>query len=224
MSNSADTKASREEETAFLIMEQILGVDIRLADAGTGNKKPDGAWTYPDGRRGVVEITSPPDTALIKRWAQNKRDGTTQTEAGSIPVRFGELDRVCQEILATSWARDNIEKLCAQLTDERHLFLFGRSFRVSSYFYRLSGECEEGRREQVADLNLPAGVTDVWFRGRASREEPYTTRIQVSRFQFNRGWSNYLAEVDERQLPSPHSSIAEDRLQESMRNPKNRTR
>lgn len=47
MSNSAGAKASREEEIAFLAMEQVLGVDIRLADAGGGSKMPDGSWDGP---------------------------------------------------------------------------------------------------------------------------------------------------------------------------------
>jgi hypothetical protein len=67
MSNVAGTGASREEEIAFLVMEQVLGVDIRLADAGAGNNMPDGSWTYSGDqkRRGIVEITSPPDTQLM---------------------------------------------------------------------------------------------------------------------------------------------------------------
>ena len=61
VSKTAGAKARRVEEIAFLIMEHALGVDIHLADAGAGNKKPDGAWGYPDqnGRRGIVEVNSP---------------------------------------------------------------------------------------------------------------------------------------------------------------------
>ena len=44
VSNSAGAKASREQEIAFLIMEDVLGVDIHLADTGAGNKKLDGSW------------------------------------------------------------------------------------------------------------------------------------------------------------------------------------
>ncbi|WP_256843033.1 hypothetical protein [Ornithinimicrobium cryptoxanthini] len=102
MSNAADAKARREEEIAFLIMEQVLGVDIHLADAGTGDKKPDGAWTYPKGgqRRGLVEVTSPPDQDIMKRWAQAKRDGQAQSETGSIPTHLNVLHAVCTELLA----------------------------------------------------------------------------------------------------------------------------
>lgn len=66
MSNLAGAMASREEEIAFLVMEQVLGADIRLADAGAGDKMPDGSWVYRNGqgRVGIVEITSPPATML----------------------------------------------------------------------------------------------------------------------------------------------------------------
>ncbi|NKX53723.1 hypothetical protein [Arthrobacter mobilis] len=88
MSNAVGAKARHEEEIAFLIMEAVLGVDIHLADAGAGNKKPDAAWASAGakGRRGIVEITSPPDKKLLKKWAQAKRDGEPQSESGSIPL------------------------------------------------------------------------------------------------------------------------------------------
>lgn len=76
MGNAVGSKTSREEEIAFLMLEQVLGVNICLADAGTGNSTPDGAWTYQDGEgRGNVAVTSPPDAALMKRWAQARREG-----------------------------------------------------------------------------------------------------------------------------------------------------
>ena len=77
MSNATGAQASREEEIAFLAMEEVLGVDIRLADAGGGNKMPDGTWVYPDGqgRRGIVEITSPPAASPDEGWAAAKREG-----------------------------------------------------------------------------------------------------------------------------------------------------
>ena len=128
MSNVVGKTASREEETAFLAMEQVLGVEIKLADAGGGDKMPDGVWVYPDdeARRAIVEITSPPATSLMKRWAAAKRAGQPQSESGSIPVRLGELAQVCTEMLAEDWAKENLDKLLAQSAEERHLFLFGR--------------------------------------------------------------------------------------------------
>ncbi|MDX3002669.1 hypothetical protein PWY87_13365 [Kribbella solani] len=73
MSNGAGLKASREEEIAFLAMEQVLGVDTKLADAGAGNKMPDGSWVYHcQKRRGPVEVTSPPAKGLMKKWPRAK--------------------------------------------------------------------------------------------------------------------------------------------------------
>lgn len=224
MSNAAGSKTSREEEIAFLVLEQVLGVDISLADAGAGNKKPDGAWTYSEGdRRGIVEVTSPPDATLMKRWAQAKRDGLSQSEGGSIPARIGELHEVCTELLAADWTRDNVAKLRAEPADERHLFLFGRSYRVQSYFYRLSDTYENGSSEPVEDLTLPEGITDLWCRGRAKREEPWATKVWVARFQRGLGWSRYVANIDERHLPSPNAAIADDGLDPQLRAPKDRS-
>lgn len=224
MSNAAGSKSSREEEIAFLLLEEILGVNICLADAGAGNKKPDGAWTYPDGhRRGIVEVTSPPDATLMKRWAQAKRDGLPQWESGSIPSRIGELHDVCTELLATDWALGNIAKLRAEPADERHLFLFGRSHRFQSHFYRLSDTYEDGSSEPVEDLILPEGITDLWCRGRARREEPWATQVWVARFQTGVGWKRYVANIDERHLPSPNAAIADDRLDPQLRAPKDRS-
>jgi hypothetical protein len=141
MSNVPGAKASREEEIAFLALEQVLEVEIKLADAGAGDKKPDGSWVYPDGqeRQGIVEITSPPATSLMGEWARAKKAGQPQTEGGSIPLRLNELAQVCSEMLAEDWARENFDKLLAQSADERHLFLFARGHKEGGhYFYRLS--------------------------------------------------------------------------------------
>ncbi|MFF1254652.1 hypothetical protein ACFVYC_19440 [Pseudarthrobacter sp. NPDC058329] len=220
MSNAAGAKASREEEIAFLIMENVLGVDIQLADACAGDRKPDGAWIYPDqnGRRGIVEVTSPPDKKILKEWAQAKRDGEPQSESGSIPLRYNELDRYCMELLAADWA-----KLLDEPADERHLFLFGRSHRVQSYLNRLSDEFADGKTEAVGDLNLQENLSSVWFRGRATRDQPWDTRVWVARFQAGSGWHRYVVEIDERLLPSPNSGIADDKVPAGLRHPKRRS-
>jgi hypothetical protein len=225
VSNTAGAKARREEEIAFLVMEDVLGVEIHLADAGAGNKKPDGAWVYPDqnGRRGIVEVTSPPDNHLVKKWAQAKRDGEPQSESGSIPLRWNELDQLCMDLLATDWAQENITKLLYEPADERHLFLFGRSHRVQSYFYRLSDEFADGKTEAVGDLTLQENLTSVWFRGRAMRDQPWDTRVLVARFQTGSGWHRYVVDIDERLLPSPNSGIADDKVPAGLRCPKDRS-
>lgn len=228
MSNSAGAKASREEEIALLAMEQVLGIDIKLADAGAGDKKPDGWWIYPDSeeRQGFVEITSPPAARLMSEWARAKRAGQSQVEGGSIPLRLNELAQVCTEMLATAWASENFEKLLAQPADERHLFLFARRHKESAYFYRLSEPHEDGTEERLDDLVLPQGISDVWFRGRARRDFGDlrgATELRVARFQATSGWHRYTVDIDEQQLPAPNPGIADDRVPEGWRSPKDRT-
>ena len=228
MSNAAGTNASREEEIAFLVMEQVLGVDIKLADAGDGDKMPDGTWGSLDGheRQGVVEITSPPATSLISEWARAKKEGRPQSEGGSIPVRWNELAQVWAEMVAEPWASENIGKLLARPADERHLFLFGRGHKEGGeYFYRLSGSYGDGAAEQFDDLDLPEGISDVWFRGRARRDldKPLgTTELWVARFQAGAGWHRYVARIEEQQLPSPNPGIADDWAPKGWRRPKDR--
>lgn len=227
MSNGVGAKARREEEIAFLVMEQVLGVDIRLADAAGGDKMPDGSWVNDDGRtRGIVEITSPPATDLLTEWARAKKEGRPQTESGSVPLRLNELADVCAELLAADWALGNIEKLQAQQADERHLFLFGRGHDVEHYFYRLSDSYEDGSIESVEDLVLPEGISDIWFRGRARRKSGQllgTTEVWLARYRAGTGWQRYVVEIEEQDLPSPAAGIANDPVPAEMRHPKDRT-
>jgi len=227
VSNKADAKARREEEIAFLAMEQVLGVDILLADAGGGDKMPDGLWVGHDGRtQGIVEITSPPASGLMAEWARAKREGRRHIESGSVPVRLNELADVITEMLATDWARENIRKLRAQQVEQRHLFLFGRGYDVQHYFFRLSDTDEDGSAEPVDDLVLPEGVSDVWFRGRARREPRKVvgpTEVRLARYQAGVGWHRHVVEIEELDLPSPASGIADDPVPAGMRRPKDRT-
>jgi len=227
MSNSPGAKVRREEEIAFLAMEQVLGVDIRLADANGGDKMPDGSWENRDGRtRCIVEVTSPPADRLMAEWAKAKREGRSQAESGAVPLRLNELADVCAELLASDWAVENIEKLKAQPADERHLFLFGRGHDVGHYFYRLSDSCEVGSTEPVADLVLPDGISDVWFRGRARRKSGQllgSTEVWLARYGTALGWQRYVVEIEEQDLPSPAAGIADDPVPAPMRHTKDRT-
>ena len=229
MSNVAGAKASREEEIAFLAMEQVLGVDIKLADSGAGDKMPDGSWVNPDDqeRRGIVEITSPPATSLMREWARAKKEGQPQAEGGSIPLRLNELAQVCTELLAEDWAGENVDKLLAQPADERHLFLFARGHKEGGhYFYRLSDSYGDGTSEHVDDLVLPKGISDVWFRGRARRDldtQLGTKELSLARFQAGSGWHRYVIRIEEQHLPSPNPGIADDRVPADWRLPKDRT-
>ncbi|WP_344514074.1 hypothetical protein [Dactylosporangium maewongense] len=232
MSNAAGAKATREEEIAFRAMEQVLGIDIKLADAGAGNNMPDGAWVYPDGqeRRGIVEVTSPPAAHLMRRWARARKAGLPLTESGSIPLRLNELAQVCDEILAADWARDNIDKLLAQPADERHLFLFGRRHAEEHYFFRLSDLDDDGKPEPVDDLVLPQGISDVWFRGRArlDRDQPPdqlgdTIELRLARFHAESGWHRHVVQIEDRHLPAPNRHITADRVPAGWRQPKDRS-
>lgn len=227
MGNSKSARASREEEIAFLAIEQVLGVDVRLADAGSGDRQPDGLWTC-DGdppRVGIVEVTSPPATKLMNRWAADKRAGRPQGESGMIDSRLGDLGGLCADLLDSGWARENISKLLGQSVDERHLFLFARGYDVGNYFYRLSDVYDDGSSEHVDALALPDGITDVWLRGRARRDRAQrlgNTEVRVARFQAGSGWHRYLANIEEQHLPSPNAAIADDEVPEGWRNPKDR--
>jgi hypothetical protein len=232
MSNAARAKATREEEIAFLAMEQVLGVDIKLADAGAGDKMPDGSWVYPDGqeRHGIVEVTSPPAASLMVRWARAKKAGLPQTESGSIPLRLNELAQVCDEMLAADWAWENIHKLLAQPADERHFFLFGRRHEEEHYFFRLSDLDDDGKTEPVDDLVLPEGISDVWFRGRARldrdqpRDQPVgTMELGLARFHAESGWHRYAVRIEDRHLPTPNRHITDDRVPAGWRHPKDRS-
>ena len=225
MSNSAGAKASREEEIAFLAMEQVLGVDIRLADAGGGSKMPDGSWDTPTGKC-IVEVTSPPATDLMAEWARAKKEGRPQAESGCMPVRMNDLGAVCTELLGATWAIENITKLRAQPAEERHLFLFARSYDVGDYFYRLSDSYDDGPMEQIEDITLPEGISDVWFRGRARRgsdQQPHAISLWLARFQSGVGWQRHVVSIDELDLPSPAPGIADDPVPAELRLPKART-
>lgn len=162
----------------------------------------------------------------MREWAAAKREGRPQSESGSIPARLGELAQVCTEMLAEGWAKENLDKLLAQPADERHLFLFGRSYEAENYFYRLSDSYDDGTAEHVNDLVLPEGISDVWFLGRARRDPDQrlgSTEIWLARFQASSGWHRYVVSVEEQHLPSPNPSIAADRVPKNWRQPKDRT-
>ncbi|WP_131798144.1 hypothetical protein [Clavibacter tessellarius] len=220
-------RTRREEEIAFLVMEQVLGVDIQLADANGADKMPDGVWVSRDGQtRCIVEITSPPADRLMAKWAKAKREGRPQAESGSIPLRRNELADVCVELLATDWAVGNINKLQAQRADERHLFLFGRGHYIQHYFCRLSDPYEDGSPESVSNLVLPDGISDVWFRGRAPRKPGQLLgpiEVYLARYSAGPGWQRYVVEIEEQDLPSPASGIADDPVPARMRHTKDRT-
>lgn len=226
MSNAAGAKATREEEIAFLAIERVLGVDIKLADAGTGDRQPDGTWISTDGqeRHGIVEITSPPASWLMHQLARAKKTGKRYIESGSFPTRSGELALVCSEMLATPWATENIDKLLSQAADERHLFLFGRRHEDQAYFRRLSEPDAGDHIDHLEDLALSPGISSVWFRGRTTAiGGPYgDRRVRLARFETGYGWHRYEVQIHESELPAPGKRISEDQVPTHWRSPKSR--
>lgn len=224
MSNSADATPRREEEIAFLAMEQVLGINIKLADAGGGSKMPDGCWVDSNGR-GIVEVTSPPAKERMAARIQAKREGRQLAESGSFPLRLNDLAEVCAELLDEGWAIENVRKLQAQPAEERHLFLFARDNDVDHYFCRLSDSYDDGSVEQVDDIVLSEGISAVWFRGRARRDSDQVLGpivVQLARFQAAVGWRRHVVEVEEQDLPSPSPGLVDDPVPVELRRPRDR--
>lgn len=162
----------------------------------------------------------------MKAWAAAKREDRRLSESGCIPARLGELGQVCEELLAESWAIENIDKLLAYPEHERHLFLFARTYDVDDYVRRLSDTYEDGLIKHVDDLALPEGASDVWFRGRAKRNGDSVLEsfsVWLARFQRESGWRRYVVTIEEQQLPGPNLSIADDKAPPNWRQPKDRT-
>lgn len=226
MSNSSLANATREEEIAFLVMERILGVNIELADAGAGAKMPDGRWKPipSEDQHCVVEVTSPPASQLMRERAQAKMAGSSHVETGSYAPRLNEISQVCAEMLATEWATENFDKLLAQPARERHLFLFARRHSDESYFRRLSGGREGTPDEDLQPIHLPHGISDVWFRGQATRVGGIQGRwlVKVARYQAASGWHSYTVTLQEQELPAPAGGIADDQVEPCWRRPKDR--
>lgn len=225
MSTSAGTGASREAEITFLAMEQVLGVDIWLADAGTGDSMPDGSWSSPDGQ-GIVEVTTRPATRQMAVWARAKRAGEPLSENGSVPARLNELADFCMELLETDWAMQNIMKLRAQPAEQRHLFLSARTEDIGDYFNRLSDEYDDGPMESIGEIALPSCTSDVWFQGQAQRciDNPHRKMsIWIARYQKDTGWQRHVVDIDELALPSPNPGLVDDRVPAGQREPKHRT-
>jgi len=207
VNNARDAAASREEEIAFLIVEQVLGVQVLLADAGSGDKVPDGRWEVA-GRAAVIEVTSPPSRRVMRAFAEAVREGTPFNESGSSPIHLGALGEHLTELVTQILAKD-VEKLVEADADERHLFLLGRTLPDQEYFARLSDQHDDGSYEPANDLKLPDGLTDVWFRGRAQRGDNRLDgfSVWVARFSRTQGWTRHRVDIEERTLPSPTNVV-----------------
>lgn len=204
MNNPAGKKADRSEEIAFLLLEEVLGVRIYLADANGKSGNVDGRWER-NGRVGIVEVTGPPAVEEMRNFANAERKGTRWMESASVAAHLGTLAQHLSDELTQTWAAENVRKLNRVEADERHLYLIGRTIPVQEYYARLSDAYETGPMERVRSLTLPEGISDVWFAGRGTRGEskldPSTQR--VARYNRTLGWSRHHIVIDEQVLPAP---------------------
>lgn len=204
MNNPVGKKTDRSEEIAFLVVEDVMGVQIYLADANGESGTVDGRWER-NGRVGIVEVTGPPAVEEMSAFAEAERDGIRWMESGSGAVHLGTLAEHLSDELKLTWAVKNVRKLNQVEGDERHLYLIGRTILVQEYYARLSDEYETGPMERIGSLALPDGISDVWFAGRGTRGgselSPFTQR--VARYNRILGWSCHEILLDEQVLPSP---------------------
>lgn len=194
---------SREEAIAFQVVESVLGVRIALADAGGGDKTPDGRWESGNGTA-IIEVTSPPSEAEMREFAKSVQRGERYMESGTFPAHLGSLAEYLSELVAVTLTGD-VEKLNGVDADERHLFLLWRTYPQSDHFSRLSDVYEGGETEPVSALTLPDGITDVWFQGRARRDPGGRDGFELAVARFNRHteWERHTVRIDERILPGP---------------------
>ncbi|WP_169165211.1 hypothetical protein [Cellulomonas taurus] len=222
MNNPMGKQADRSEEIAFLILEDVLGIRIFLADSNQVDGNVDGRWTH-DGRSGVVEITGPPAEEQMRAFATAERKGEQSLETGSVERHHNRLAEYLSLQLAEPWAAANVAKLNAVDADERHLFLVARTVYDHEYYARLSDTYENGPVERINALALPEGISDVWFEGRAARGftklDPMTVR--VARYNRLAGWSTRDVTLEEQQLPAP--KIVADTAAAGWRRPRNRS-
>lgn len=210
MSNKTGAQASREEEIAFLCLEKILGVEIFLADSGSGNAQPDGCWKLSDAPDSwaYVEITSPDCTEVMRNLSIQRKDPTTREfgvvmEEGVFEYGNRSLAQCLSGMLKEEWALPNVKKLKSKQAQERHLYLIGRTIGQDLLFEDFRSLMSESRR-----IELPDGITDLWLEGlcfSAEKSERGVESFIVRFLRLNRygGCSAHEVLIREEQLPAP---------------------
>lgn len=210
MSNKVGTQASREEEIAFLCLEKILGVEIFLADSGSGNAQPDGCWKLSDAPDSwaYVEITSPECSKkmreLNEQWKKVRAGESTRvTDDGVIEFTGLSAAEQISAMLREQWAEGNIKKLKAKEAEECHLYLIGRTIAQDLTFEDFRSLMYESTR-----IELPDGITDLWLEGlcvSAEKSERGVESFIVRILHLNRydGCSAHEVLIREEQLPAP---------------------
>lgn len=209
MSNKTGTQARREEEIAFLAIENILDVDIYLADSGGGNSKPDGGWRDPDNDfLNILEVTSPDETELMRNRFIAARDRKNYAESGVLGIDWGMLHENINEMLSEGWAVKNVEKLRMAEADRRHLYLHGRGMKYWDWFNRLCRWDPDFQDEPLLPVDMPEGIDRIWFQAGSARKESGTEfTTWVAWYDSDSGWGYEPVVIDERFLPSPRPNL-----------------
>lgn len=219
MGNSKDTNTSRTEELAFLVIEQIIeGVNIELADAGTGNSMPDGYWVYPspNARTASIEVTSPDSSDEIREYVQHLR----KNSSGDIPEiyystfsweKISNFQKVQKILQNSSFVDGNIKKFGNLESLEKHLYLYTSSFEWKDIFDGLFYEIENHKK--FSGFNLPEPLTDLWVQGSTSysRNPTETNGVitgNISHFNIEAGWRLHNFSIEEDRLPAPKLNLA----------------
>ncbi|WP_326503714.1 hypothetical protein [Rothia nasimurium] len=209
MSNKTGTQTRREEEIAFLAIENILDVDIYLADSGGGNSRPDGEWRDPaNDFLNILEVTSPDETELMRNMFIAARDGKNHIESGFLGSDWGMLHENINEMLSEGWVVKNVEKLRMAKADRRHLYLYGRGMKYRDWFNRLCRWEPDFQDEPLLPVDIPKGIDRIWFQAGSAQKEPgaeFTT--WVAWYDPDSGWGYKSIVIDERFLPSPRPNL-----------------
>lgn len=222
MGNSKDTNTSRTEELAFLVIEQIIeGVNIEIADAGTGNSMPDGYWAYPipNARTASIEVTSPDRSDEIRKYVhclrKNLSGDSLETYYSKFPWEQISNFQIVQELLQdSSFIDGNVRKFGNLESLEKHLYLYTSSFEWIDIFDGLFDDIENHKK--FSDFDLPEPLTDLWVQGSTSnsRNPTETNGVitgNISHFNIEAGWRIHNFSIKEDSLPTPRLDL--DRFQ-----------
>ena len=106
MGNPLGKPPRSDEAIAFAVVGQVLGISVDHADAGGGDGMVDGFWTYPDGRRAVLEGTAGEASQEIGAEVRAWRSGETIQRSGSISLN--NLVEQLSQRLAEPWMKPNL--------------------------------------------------------------------------------------------------------------------
>lgn len=189
MGNPLGKPPRSDEAIAFAVVGQVLGISVDHADAGGGDGMVDGFWTYPDGRRAVLEVTAGEASQEIGAEVRAWRSGETIQRSGSISLN--NLVEQLSQRLTEPWMKPNLEKLRAVNAAEAHLYLWGRG-KDDDFLYSTIANALPSTQ-----LPLPAGLTDLWLDAYVFRGAGTLRNVTVVHYSITQGWSSHQAVYDE---------------------------